>query len=33
MTAKPDIPGPDISSYEVIHLSGQAAVVVVPVAA
>jgi hypothetical protein len=31
MTAQPDTPGPDTGSYEVIHLGGQAAVVV-PVA-
>lgn len=31
MTAQPDMPGPDTGSYEVIHLGGQAAVVV-PVA-
>ena len=31
MTAQPDAPGPDTGSYEVIHLGGQAAVVV-PVA-
>jgi hypothetical protein len=31
MTAQPDSPGPDTGSYEVIHLGGQAAVVV-PVA-
>ena len=31
MTARPDTPGPDTGSYEVIHLGGQAAVVV-PVA-
>ena len=31
MTAQPDVPGPDTGSYEVIHLGGQAAVVV-PVA-
>ena len=31
MTAQPGTPGPDIGSYEVIHLGGQAAVVV-PVA-
>jgi hypothetical protein len=28
MTAQPDIPSPDTSPYEVIHLGGQAAVVV-----
>jgi hypothetical protein len=28
MTAQPDTPGPDTGSYEVIHLGGQAAVVV-----
>ena len=28
MSAKPDMPGPDTGSYEVIHLGGQAAVVV-----
>lgn len=28
MTAQPDMPGPDTGSYEVIHLGGQAAVVV-----
>jgi hypothetical protein len=28
MTAQPDVPGPDTGSYEVIHLGGQAAVVV-----
>ena len=28
MSAQPDTPGPDTGSYEVIHLSGQAAVVV-----
>jgi hypothetical protein len=28
MTAQPDIPAPDTGSYEVIHLGGQAAVVV-----
>ena len=28
MTAQPDRPGPDTGSYEVIHLGGQAAVVV-----
>ena len=31
MTAQPEGPGPDTGSYEVIHLGGQAAVVV-PVA-
>ena len=31
MSAQPDAPGPDTGSYEVIHLGGQAAVVV-PVA-
>ena len=31
MTAQPDTPGPDTGSYQVIHLGGQAAVVV-PVA-
>jgi hypothetical protein len=31
MTAQPESPGPDTGSYEVIHLGGQAAVVV-PVA-
>ena len=31
MTAQPDTPSPDTGSYEVIHLGGQAAVVV-PVA-
>ena len=31
MSAQPDTPGPDIGSYEVIHLGDQAAVVV-PVA-
>jgi hypothetical protein len=31
MSAQPDTPGPDIGSYEVIHLGGQTAVVV-PVA-
>ena len=31
MTAQPDLPSPDTGSYEVIHLGGQAAVVV-PVA-
>jgi hypothetical protein len=31
MTAQPDTPDPDTGSYEVIHLGGQAAVVV-PVA-
>lgn len=31
MTAQRDVPGPDTGSYEVIHLGGQAAVVV-PVA-
>ena len=31
MTAQPDTPDPDTASYEVIHLGGQAAVVV-PVA-
>ncbi len=31
MTARPDTPSPDTGSYEVIHLGGQAAVVV-PVA-
>jgi hypothetical protein len=31
MTAQPEVPGPDTGSYEVIHLGGQAAVVV-PVA-
>ncbi len=31
MTAQPDTPGPDTVSYEVLHLGGQAAVVV-PVA-
>jgi hypothetical protein len=31
MTAQPEFPGPDTGSYEVIHLGGQAAVVV-PVA-
>ena len=31
MTAQPDTPGPDTGSYEVLHLGGQAAVVV-PVA-
>jgi hypothetical protein len=31
MTAQPDMPNPDTGSYEVIHLGGQAAVVV-PVA-
>ena len=31
MSAQPDTPGPDTGSYEVIHLGGQAAVVV-PVA-
>jgi hypothetical protein len=31
MTAQPGTPGPDTGSYEVIHLGGQA-VVVVPVA-
>jgi hypothetical protein len=31
MSAQPDMPGPDTGSYEVIHLGGQAAVVV-PVA-
>jgi len=31
MTARPEVPGPDTGSYEVIHLGGQAAVVV-PVA-
>ena len=28
MTVQPDTPGPDTDSYEVIHLGGQAAVVV-----
>jgi hypothetical protein len=28
MTVQPDMPGPDTGSYEVIHLGGQAAVVV-----
>ncbi len=28
MTAEPDMPSPDTGSYEVIHLGGQAAVVV-----
>jgi hypothetical protein len=28
MTAQPEVPGPDTGSYEVIHLGGQAAVVV-----
>src|ERR1700693_6470926 len=28
MTAQPESPGPDTGSYEVIHLGGQAAVVV-----
>ncbi len=28
MTAQPDMPDPDTGSYEVIHLGGQAAVVV-----
>ncbi len=28
MTAQPEFPGPDTGSYEVIHLGGQAAVVV-----
>ncbi len=28
MTAQPGTPGPDTGSYEVIHLGGQAAVVV-----
>ena len=28
MTAQPDMPGPDTGSYEVIHLGGQATVVV-----
>ncbi len=28
MTAEPDTPGPDTGGYEVIHLGGQAAVVV-----
>jgi hypothetical protein len=28
MTAQPDMPSPDTGSYEVIHLGGQAAVVV-----
>jgi len=28
MTARPGTPGPDTGSYEVIHLGGQAAVVV-----
>jgi PHD/YefM family antitoxin component YafN of YafNO toxin-antitoxin module len=28
MSAQPDTPGPDTGSYEVIHLGGQAAVVV-----
>jgi hypothetical protein len=28
MSAQPDMPGPDTGSYEVIHLGGQAAVVV-----
>ena len=27
MTAQPDTPGPDTGSYEVIHLGGEAAVV------
>ena len=31
MTGQPDTPGPDTGSYELIHLGGQAAVVV-PVA-
>jgi hypothetical protein len=31
MTAQPEVPGPDTGSYEVIHLGGQAAVVL-PVA-
>jgi hypothetical protein len=31
MTAQPDTPGPDTGAYELIHLDGQAAVVV-PVA-
>ncbi len=31
MTAQPEVPGPDTGSYDVIHLGGQAAVVV-PVA-
>lgn len=31
MTAQPEVPGPDTGSYKVIHLGGQAAVVV-PVA-
>jgi len=31
MTAQPEVPGPDTGAYEVIHLGGQAAVVV-PVA-
>ena len=31
MTARPEVPGPDTGSYEVIHPGGQAAVVV-PVA-
>jgi hypothetical protein len=31
MTAQPEVPGPVTGSYEVIHLGGQAAVVV-PVA-
>jgi hypothetical protein len=31
MTAQPEVPGPDTGSYEMIHLGGQAAVVV-PVA-
>ena len=28
MTAQPDIPSPDTGSYQVIHLGGQAAVMV-----
>jgi hypothetical protein len=28
MTAQPDTPGPDTGSYELIHLGGQAAVMV-----
>lgn len=31
MTARPEVPGPDTGPYEVIHLGGQAAVVI-PVA-
>ncbi len=31
MTGQPEAPGPDTGSYEVIHLGGQAAVIV-PVA-